>query len=127
MITSDVNALTKIIVVDDDVANADLLSALLRRSGLDVRTLYSGDHLLELTKTYAPSSIILDLSMPGMNGFEAAQRIRKHEIYSQIKLIAVSGLGRDIDLNKSNEAGFNFHLIKPIDFNYLMNIITDKN
>jgi CheY-like chemotaxis protein len=105
----------RILVVDDSEDAADLLAMLLRLLGHDVRAVYRGRDALNLLPAFRPSVVLLNLQMPVMTGYETAKRIRANPSCDDVTLIAVSGWCRDEDRKASAEAGFDFHLPKPLD------------
>jgi PAS domain S-box-containing protein len=104
----------RILVADDNQDSAVVLAHLLATEGHEVQTVYNGVRAIESVKALCPEVAILDIGMPGMNGYETAQQIRS-EFGSAIVLIAVTGWGQEEDKKRSKEAGFDYHLTKPID------------
>jgi len=105
----------KIMVVDDHHDAADSLATLLRLLGHQVRVAYDGASALETATLFRPQVALLDIGMPGMDGFELATRLRREPALEQILMIALTGYGRDEDRQRSRDAGFNAHLVKPVD------------
>jgi CheY-like chemotaxis protein len=105
----------RVLVVDDNVDSADSIAMLLQVSGHEVRVAYSGQDALETAVEYQPDIILLDIGLPGMDGYEVARRLRAHPQLREVKLIAVTGYGQDADRLQSQEAGFDYHLVKPVD------------
>jgi signal transduction histidine kinase/CheY-like chemotaxis protein len=105
---------SKILVVDDNRDAAASLSMLLELKGHEVRIAYDGENALQLAEDFRPHMVLLDLGMPKMNGFEACRRIRDHAWGAQMTLIAVTGWGQEDDRRKSTAAGFDGHLVKPV-------------
>jgi len=105
----------KILVVDDNRDAAETLSMLLELKGHEVRRAYDGDNAMQLAEDFRPQMVLLDLGMPKMNGYEACRRIRGHAWGAQMTLIAVTGWGQEEDRRKSTAAGFDGHLVKPVD------------
>lgn len=104
----------KILVVDDNRDAAETLSMLLELKGHEVRRAYDGENALQLAEDFRPEMVLLDLGMPKMNGYEACRRIRDHAWGAQMTLIAVTGWGQEDDRRKSTAAGFDGHLVKPV-------------
>ncbi len=104
----------KILVVDDNRDAAETLSMLLELKKHEVRTAYDGEDALQLAEDFRPHMVLLDLGMPKMNGYEACRRIREHAWGAQMTLIAVTGWGQEDDRRKSAAAGFDRHLVKPV-------------
>ncbi len=105
----------KILVVDDNRDAAESLSMLLELKGHEVRRAYDGENALQLAEEFRPQMVLLDLGMPKMNGYEACRRIREQAWGAQMTLIAVTGWGQEDDRRKSTAAGFDGHLVKPVD------------
>ncbi len=105
----------KILVADDNGDAAESLSMLLELKGHEVRIAYDGQSALRLAEDFGPHMVLLDLGMPKMNGYEACRRIREHSWGAQMTLIAVTGWGQEDDRRKSTAAGFDGHLVKPVD------------
>jgi len=104
----------RILVADDNQDSAIVLAHFLATEGHEVQTVYNGVRAIEAVKLLRPEVAILDIGMPGLNGYETAQQIRS-EFGSTIVLIAVTGWGQEEDKKRSREAGFDYHLTKPID------------
>lgn len=101
-----------------------MLSILLQRWGYEVRTAYDGPSGLELVKQWQPQVALLDIGMPGMDGYEVARRIRQMDAPSgQAYLVALTGYGNEEAVRRALEAGFNSHLLKPIDSNRLQSLL----
>ena len=105
----------RILVVDDNKDSATSLSMMLNFMGHDTRTANDGLRGLEVAETFRPDVCLMDIGMPNLNGFEMAQRLRTESWAKDILLIALSGWGQDQDKERSNQAGFDLHLVKPID------------
>ena len=103
----------RVLVVDDNVDAADLLAEALSESGYEVRVAYDGVVALELSVAFHPEMALLDIGLPGMNGFELAVRLRALE-GETLKLIAITGYGHEDDLRRAKESGFAVHLLKPV-------------
>ncbi len=105
----------RILVVDDNRDAADSLSAILRLAGGVVRSVNSGPAALGMVGEFQPSLVFLDLGMPGMDGNEVARQLRRRLESRGATLIAVTGWGQAEDRRKTKEAGFDQHLVKPVD------------
>jgi len=105
----------RVLVVDDNRDAADSLGALLEMLGARVRVVYDGHAALAALREFEPAVIFLDLGMPGLDGFEVARRIRQRDELRNIALVAVTGWGQDQDRRRTRAAGFDRHLVKPID------------
>ena len=104
----------RILIVDDLPPAAMLVAIMLRSNGQQVRTAESGPEALAMIEQEKPNLILSDISMPGMNGYDLAQEIRRRPEWNDIWLVALTGYGREIDKKLSKAAGFNSHLVKPI-------------
>jgi signal transduction histidine kinase len=109
----------RVLVVDDNVDAADTLANLLRLHGHDVRLAYDGRSAVEAAITFRPTAVVLDLGLPGLNGFEVARHLRDHATTKSAMLIAVSGYGQEEDRRRTKDAGFDRHFVKPLDFEVL--------
>ena len=105
----------RILVVDDNKDSADSLSMMLSITGMEVRTAYDGLEAVEAATAFNPDVVLLDIGMPKLNGYEAARRIREQPRGKDMLLVAVTGWGQEEDRRRSQEAGFNFHMLKPVD------------
>ena len=105
----------RILVVDDNKDSADSLAMLLRVKGNDIRTAYDGLEAVEVAEVFQPEVVLLDIGLPKLNGYDVARRIRQQPWGRGTTLIALTGWGKDEDRRLSQEAGFNFHLVKPVD------------
>jgi signal transduction histidine kinase/ActR/RegA family two-component response regulator len=109
----------RILVVDDDVDNADSLALLLRVIGHHVDVAYDGPTALETAHAQRPDLVFLDIGLPGMDGLETARRMRQTLGSANVTLVALTGYAQQHDKHRSHEAGFDAHLLKPLDFNEL--------
>lgn len=109
----------RILVVDDNVDSAQGMAMLQRVRGHDVRTAFDGPSALALATESAPEVILLDIGLPGMDGFEVARRLRAAPTTATSVLIAMSGYGSEEDRAKAKEAGFDDYLVKPVELERL--------
>jgi len=116
----------RVLVVDDNVDAAESLGALLRCLGADVVTVHDGPAALEALRTEKASAAVLDIGMPGMDGYEVARRVRSGPRGNDIKLIALTGWGNDEDRRRSREAGIDHHLVKPVDLHVLEDVLAAR-
>ena len=105
----------RILVVDDNVDAAETMAMLLGLSGHDVRTAFCGEEGLELALSFRPDVVFLDIGLPGMNGYELAEKLLADPATATARLIALTGWGTEDDIRKSKVAGFHAHLTKPVD------------
>jgi PAS domain S-box-containing protein len=105
----------RILVVDDNRSNATSLGVLLQALGQEVDTAYDGPTALELVRRHRPDVVLLDIGLPGMDGYEVARRCRLEEGLGRVMMVAMTGYGKEEDRRRSQEAGFQAHLVKPVD------------
>ena len=105
----------RVLVVDDNADAADSLGQLLQLLGSEVRTAYDGEAGVRAAGEFRPAVVICDIGMPKLNGYEAARRIRAEPWGRGMVLVAVTGWGQDDDRRKSADAGFDHHLVKPVE------------
>jgi PAS domain S-box-containing protein len=110
-----VPAQRRILVVDDNTDAADSLANVLRLMGHEVAVGADGVEAVALAESFAPDVLMLDIGMPRMNGYEACQRIRALDAGRAMVIVAVTGWGQDEDRRRSEAAGFDYHLTKPVD------------
>jgi PAS domain S-box-containing protein len=113
----------RILVVDDNADAADSVAILLGAAGYDVRVAYSAKSALQIAVEYQPHVVLLDIGLPEMDGYEVAQHLRQHARLRETKLIALTGYGQDADHQSSQEAGFDYHLVKPVDSGTLQELL----
>jgi len=108
-------ATRKILVADDNQDSAESLATILTILGNEVRTVNDGSEAVDVARDFAPDVILLDIGMPKVNGYEACRRIRAQSRGEKTVLIALTGWGQDEDRRRSKAAGFDHHLVKPVD------------
>lgn len=113
----------RILVVDDNTDAAASLSELLELTGHDVHTVHDGPAALEAAMRLRPDAVLLDIGLPGMNGYDIAREIRGQPWSRNVLLVALTGWGQAKDRAMSREAGFDRHLVKPIDFGELEELL----
>ena len=116
---------TRILVVDDNTDAADTLAALLRLDGFAVECVHDGYKALHRVHEFKPEVVLLDIGLPGMDGYEVARRLRTEFVAQPLLIIAVTGWGGDEDVRKSHVAGIDHHLVKPIDPERLGELMRD--
>jgi signal transduction histidine kinase len=117
----------RILVVDDNRDIASTVSLLLQAMGNDVRATHNGEEAIRMAGEFHPQVVLLDIGLPKLNGYEVARAIRKESWGKNMTLIAVTGWGQDEDRRKSAEAGFDRHLVKPVDPQTLMKLLAGLN
>jgi len=113
----------KILVVDDNQDAATMVAELLRAFGNDVSTAFDGKEAISLFDQEQPSVVLLDIGLPGMDGYEVARTLRANASLRDLVLVALTGYGQPEDIRKSLDAGFDHHLIKPLDTDKMLDII----
>ena len=113
----------RVLVVEDNVDSAETLSMLLRAYGHDVRMAHEGSASVQTALDYQPNVVLLDIGLPGMNGYEVAERLRQQPSLGNLVLVAMTGYGEALARQRSRAAGFDHHLVKPADFDKLQEIL----
>jgi PAS domain S-box-containing protein len=113
----------RILVVDDNEDSAKSLALLLEMSGNQTRIAFDGAAALAAAEQFRPEVVLLDIGMPKMNGLDAARRIREQPWGRDMLLIALTGWGQDSDRHRTHVAGFDAHLVKPVDHAALMRVV----
>jgi len=113
----------RVMVVDDNEDAAQMLGMLLLRLGHEVLTVHDGPSTLTAAQDFHPNVVLLDIGLPGMDGFEVAKKLREQAIFKDVVLVAMTGYGQESDRQRSKEAGFDHHLVKPPDFKKLQRIL----
>jgi two-component system CheB/CheR fusion protein len=113
----------RILLVDDNRDAAQSLSMVLRILGAEVRVAYDGDEALQACESYQPGVVLLDIGMPGMDGYEVARRIRGRRAGRAPAIVALTGWGQEADRRRAREAGFDHHLVKPADLHTLQALL----
>lgn len=106
---------TTLLVVDDNADAADSLALLLQMDGHEVRVARSGPQGLDMARQWRPRALLLDLGLPGLDGYAVAKSLRADPDTAGMAIVAVSGYGQDSDREKTRAAGFDGHLVKPVD------------
>jgi CheY-like chemotaxis protein len=113
----------RILVVDDNKVSAKSLGMLLRMVGHEVNIANDGLEAVEAAAMFHPEVVVLDIGMPKLNGYEAARRIRAQQGGESIVLIALTGWGQEEDHRRSQAAGFNHHLTKPVELDAFQTLL----
>jgi CheY-like chemotaxis protein len=115
----------RVLIVDDNVDLVMMLTASLRHKGYAVQSAYTGADGLKVALQWRPDIVLLDIGLPILDGYEVARQIRSapHNELRRARLVAVTGYGREVDKNLAREAGFDGHLVKPVDFDVLEKMI----
>jgi signal transduction histidine kinase len=118
-------AAARILVVDDLAASAETLLTLLEMEGFEVRMAHEGQDALRIAREFKPDVVLLDIGLPGMNGFEVAHGLRSQPESQEALLIALTGYGEAESRTRSAQAGFDFHMVKPADVNLLLSMLSN--
>jgi PAS domain S-box-containing protein len=105
----------RVLVVDDNRDSAETVALVVELWGHETRVAYDGAEALEAALVYRPEVILLDIGLPGMDGYEVARRLRTLDGLRGVKLVAMTGYGGEEDRQRAREAGFDHHLVKPVD------------
>jgi CheY-like chemotaxis protein/two-component sensor histidine kinase len=115
----------RILVVDDSVDGAEMLAAALSAKGYDAQVAHDAPAALRMAADFRPAAAFLDIGLPVMDGYELAARLRELPDLDGIRLIALTGYGQESDRRKSREAGFDHHLVKPVDLAVLDSVLAE--
>jgi CheY-like chemotaxis protein len=113
----------RIMVVDDNLDSAETMAELVRIWGYDVRTAHDGPAAINTARAFRPHVVLLDVGLPGMDGYELARRLRAEGLAGDL-LVSVTGYGQEDDRRRAEEAGFDHHLTKPVDPDTLLRLVS---
>jgi CheY-like chemotaxis protein len=113
----------RVLVVEDNVDSARTLTELVQLCGHQAMTVHDGARAIEAATTFAPDVVLLDIGLPRVNGYDACQAIRALPGGRGIVIAALTGWGQEEDRRRSRAAGFDVHLVKPVDIDALMQVI----
>ncbi|HTT02317.1 MAG TPA: response regulator [Steroidobacteraceae bacterium] len=105
----------RVLVVDDNVDAAESIAMLISIAGHEVRSVHDAQDALETAQSFQPDVVLLDIGLPGMDGYEVARRLRSQPAIHSMRLVAVTGYGQQSDRERALEAGFDQHLVKPVE------------
>jgi PAS domain S-box-containing protein len=117
----------RILVVDDNVDAAEMLGQLLKSLGHETCVVHDGAAALKMAAEFRPDVVLLDVGMPGVDGYEVARRLNALKQERSFRIIAVTGWGQEADRAKSREAGFDLHLVKPVDVDDLARALSERD
>jgi CheY-like chemotaxis protein len=113
----------RILIVDDNPDAAEMLAEVLRVRGYETRIAHDGPEALRVATAFKPEAAFLDIGLPVMDGYELASRLRELPGLSTVRLIAVTGYGQESDRRRTEAAGFEHHMVKPVDLEVLENLV----
>jgi CheY-like chemotaxis protein len=113
----------RVLIADDNVDFANSLLAILESLGQEATVVHDGFAALEAAGRLRPEYIFLDIGMPGMNGYDVAQRLRRQPATCDAVIVAITGWGQDKDRERAYDAGFDEHLVKPVDVERLVSLL----
>jgi CheY-like chemotaxis protein len=117
----------RILVVDDNVDSAEMLDVMLRLYGHEVRMAHDGVAAIKAAQEFKPQIILCDIGLPGMSGYDVASKLRAISQFEHTRLIALSGYGQDEDRLRSRNAGFDYHITKPVEPEELTALLASIN
>jgi CheY-like chemotaxis protein len=112
-----------VLIVDDSEDGAESLAMLLEFGGHETHKAHDGLAALEAVERLRPDAVLLDIGLPGLNGYEVCRRIRQASWGKRMTLVALTGWGQDEDRDRSRDAGFDAHMVKPVDFDALLALL----
>ena len=113
----------RVVIVEDNRAAADTLQRVLNSSGYEVRVAYNGPDGVQAAEEWPPDFVLCDIGLPGMDGYGVARELRRHPATAKTHLIAVTAYGSDEARRRGQEAGFERHLVKPVDPDVLLGLL----
>jgi CheY-like chemotaxis protein/two-component sensor histidine kinase len=117
----------RLLIVDDLKDSADSLAMLLKMLGHEVHTAYDGEDAVIAAEKFQPEVVLLDVGMPKLNGYDASRRIRQQPWGKRMYLVALTGWGQEDDRRRTEEAGFNLHMVKPVDPGELIKVLASRH
>jgi two-component system, sensor histidine kinase len=113
----------RVLVVDDNYDSAESIGMLVELWGHEVRTVFDGPSALAEAPVFRPDVVLLDIGLPGIDGYEVARRLRSERGLASVLLVAMTGYGQESDRQLSSAAGFDRHLVKPVDLKSLQALL----
>jgi CheY-like chemotaxis protein len=117
---------TRVVIIEDNRAAADILQLLLELHGYEVRVAYTGPEGVYLAEKWLPEAVLCDIGLPGLDGYGVATALRQHPATAQARLIAVTAYDSDAARQRSQEVGFERHLVKPVDPDVLLALLAAR-
>jgi two-component system, chemotaxis family, CheB/CheR fusion protein len=113
----------RVLLVDDNPDSSEPLSLLLQTKGFETRISTDGEHALSTADEFLPDCVLLDLGLPGIDGYEVAKRLRSRPYGGDVVLVALTGWGGKDVRTRAADAGFDYHLVKPVNWEELERIV----
>ena len=113
----------RILIVDDNKDAATSLAMLLEMSGAATELAFDGPSAIDVAARFRPEVVLMDIGLPGLNGYEVARKMRSEPWGKKATLVAITGWGQVEDRQRSKEAGFDAHVVKPVDYAALMKLL----
>jgi CheY-like chemotaxis protein len=113
----------RVLIVDDSLDGAESLAMLLQVGGHETHLAHDGIEAVEAAARLRPDVVLLDIGLPRLNGYEVCRQLRKEPWGKDLLLVALTGWGQDEDRHRSNDAGFDAHLVKPVDHDALLKLL----
>lgn len=120
---SGITGSLRVLVVDDNVDTAESMTMLVEMLGHTVKTEHDGNSALRAAFDFRPDVVLLDIGLPGLNGYEVASRIRQQPSLNNTVIVAITGYGHESDRQLALQAGIDHHLVKPVDFERVRRIL----
>jgi PAS domain S-box-containing protein len=114
---------SRVLIVDDNEDIRDAMSKILHLAGHTIKTTYNGAQAIAIAKTFKPHTALIDIGLPDMSGYKVAKILKDQPQHKKVKLIALTGYGQEKDKNLAKEAGFDYHITKPVDIDHLITLI----
>jgi len=114
----------RVLVVDDNQDSATSLAALLQMGGVETHLAHDGEEAVNAAETLRPEVVLLDIGLPKINGYDVCRRIRSTEWGKDVLVVALTGWGQDEDRRQAREAGFDHHMVKPVDYTALSEVLS---
>jgi CheY-like chemotaxis protein len=115
-----------VLIVDDNKQLANGLARMFKIHGYEAQVAYDGPEAIDAARDLRPDVILLDIGLPTLDGHQVARALRADESFADVIIIAISGYGQDDDRNRSLDAGFNHHLVKPLEFETVAELLAQK-
>ena len=115
-----------VLIVDDNADTTETAALLFAAWDHEIRVAHTGPEALQVASDFEPEIILLDIGLPEIDGYEVARRLRQDPRFKDTLMIAMSGYGQNTDQQRSREAGFDEHLVKPVDLERLNQLLSEK-